>query len=140
MMNAEPKTGGTLVSHLKRRALLRWMGVLGGSLFVGSGCDNADTTLSNPTAKPTPLRAAIRKHFDYLQFDDEVIEAFERDLTRQQGPWNSRTSPRPFTRFLASTDFFQHNADENRPLRYVTFYDPYVSPCYSPFEPSEGEA
>ena len=33
------------------------------------------------------------------------------------------------TRFLMSTDFFQHGADENRPVRYLAFYDPPTTAC-----------
>ena len=31
--------------------------------------------------------------------------------------------------FLLSTDFFQNGADENKPLNYLGFYDPYKRPC-----------
>ncbi len=36
-------------------------------------------------------------------------------------------------RYLRSTDFFLHGADESRVLRYVAFADPYQSPCFNPF-------
>lgn len=35
--------------------------------------------------------------------------------------------------FLMSTDFFQHDADENRKINYRFFYDPFVYPCQNPF-------
>lgn len=32
-------------------------------------------------------------------------------------------------RYLMSTDFFEHGADESREIRYVAFYDPALTPC-----------
>ena len=120
-----------------RRRLLQWLGVVGGGLLAG-GCgpetgsdDDASATSPPPTRL---LDLALRQHFSYLSIEPRVIEAFARDLTRHQGPWNPKTSPAPFTRFLASTDFFQNGADESRTLHYVAYYDPYVSSCYNPFE------
>lgn len=34
--------------------------------------------------------------------------------------------------FLLSTSFFLNRADETKEVRYVTFYSPYVTPCYDP--------
>jgi len=31
--------------------------------------------------------------------------------------------------YLLSTDFFEHGADEARPVQYVAFYDPITTPC-----------
>lgn len=119
---------------------MRLAGILGGGLLVGGGCREADETDEaqhsgdiRSEKVDLPLRHAIREHFAYLSIDDQVIDAFSKDLGRHQGRWNPETSPRPYTRFLASTDFFQNGADEARPLRYVAFYDPYVSSCYNPF-------
>lgn len=127
---------------LTRRRLLRFFGVLGGGLVLGSGCErdeSEDRARNGVVTQPgidRRLQRAIREHFAYLSIDDPVIEAFARDLARHQGPWNPETSPRPYTRFLASTDFFQNAGNEARPLSYVAFYDPYVSSCYNPFERS----
>ena len=123
-----------------RRRVLRFAGLLGGGLLVGGGCREADETKLAETPQSgradLPLQRAIRRHFSYLSFDDRVIEAFARDLGRHQGPWNPETSPRPYTRFLASTNFFQNGADEAKPLEYVSYYDPYVTSCYNPFASS----
>lgn len=35
--------------------------------------------------------------------------------------------------YLLSTDFFQHNMDESRILRYVGLYNPYKRACAHPF-------
>lgn len=120
-----------------RRALLKRLGMLGGGIYLGIGCSDAQAPSSQATgtaSKTAPaLQRAIRQHFNYLTIDDAVIEAFARDLTKHQGPFKLNTSPRPFTRFLASTDFFQNDGNETRSLHYVSYYDPYVSPCYNPF-------
>lgn len=126
--------------EFNRRALLKGLGMLGGGLYLGIGCDDAQTPSTQVTeaaAKTAPvLQRAIRQHFNYLTIDDAVIEAFAQDLAKHQGPWQPKASPRPFTRFLASTDFFQNDGDETRSLQYVSYYDPYVSPCYNPFTPA----
>ncbi|MCP4039086.1 MAG: hypothetical protein GY944_28145 [bacterium] len=115
-----------------RRKLLRVFGIAGGSLVVGSACSE-DAPKAPQPAGDLLLRRALRKHFHYLKIDEDVIAAFAHDLTQNQGAWRPATSPRPYTRFLASTDFFQNGADESRPLRYVRYYDPYLSACYNPF-------
>jgi len=33
---------------------------------------------------------------------------------------------------LLSTDFFQNGMDENKTIKYVLYYDPYISFCYNP--------
>ncbi len=120
-----------------RRRFVNALAIASGGLLFGSACREEEA--HDPRAQMAPqhplLTRALRAHFRYLEFDDAVIEAFAKDLTRHQGPWHPRTSPPPFTRFLASTDFFQNGADETRALTYVRYYDPYASPCYNPFAP-----
>ena len=124
-----------------RRRLLQCIGVVSGGLLTGAGCEQEqeagpETSGAVEHTGTRLLDRAIREHFSYLKIDSEITLAFAKDLIRHQGAWNPTTSPRPFTRFLASTDFFQNGADESRPLRYVTYYDPYVSNCYNPFDTS----
>lgn len=131
-----------ILGRLSRGRLFGFVG-LGGSAFAATGCapDESDEPQNGSGVEPGPesnLHRAIRDHFPYLSFEDAVIDAFAADLVRHQGPWSAHASPRPFTRFLASTDFFQHGADESRPLTYVAYYDPYVSTCYNPFTESAG--
>lgn len=81
-----------------------------------------------------PWEERIAQRFDYLQLDRAGVQAFVRDYEKHIGELNA-LSPRDkdlFERFLMSTDFFQHGADESRPVRYVAFYDPYVTPCWNP--------
>jgi hypothetical protein len=37
------------------------------------------------------------------------------------------------TKYLLSTDFFFHDADESREVKYLSFYEPSVTPCRNPF-------
>lgn len=37
------------------------------------------------------------------------------------------------TKYLLSTDFFFHGADESRELKYLSFYDPAAAACRNPF-------
>jgi len=37
------------------------------------------------------------------------------------------------TKYLLSTDFFFHDADESREVRYLSFYEPHLAPCRNPF-------
>ena len=129
--------------RLTRRRLVQWLAAIGGRVlsvrligFAGSGLavsSCAEDEAASPAHPTSELHHAIREHFTYLSIDDAVVNAFEKDLTRHHGAWSASKSPRPFTRFLASTDFFQNGGDESRPLTYVSYYDPYVSTCYNPF-------
>jgi len=79
---------------------------------------------------PEAIEADLREYFSYLEFDDEVLHAFMRDLARLPGRLHRGDVRR---RFLLSTDFFVNGEDERRALKYRAFCDPYLSPCYSPF-------
>ncbi|MCH6257883.1 hypothetical protein MLD52_15095 [Puniceicoccaceae bacterium K14] len=35
--------------------------------------------------------------------------------------------------FLLSTDYIQNGADASRKLNWVTYYSPWLAPCYNPF-------
>lgn len=35
--------------------------------------------------------------------------------------------------YLLSSDFFEHDADESRTIRYLGYFDPYTRPCINPF-------
>lgn len=82
------------------------------------------------------VAAAIRDHFHYLDLDPEGVERFVEDWERIRG----RIVPErvPAMKYLLSTDFFMHGADEKRTVHYVTVFDPYASPCFNPMRPTEG--
>ena len=48
--------------------------------------------------------------------------------------WNTGdvTSHELASRFLLSSDFFPHQEDPKRPVRFVALYDLFVNPCYNP--------
>lgn len=83
---------------------------------------------------------------DYLKHRKQYI----RDLTRLSAfslpfrffsPYSWSDKENAFRRlednivsqYLLSTDFFQNGADENRAVKYILFYDPYVTVCRNPF-------
>ena len=88
------------------------------------------------------VEGVIRERLPFLKISPDVLDAFARDCVRYDGRTvrsarqASGARDRLVERFLLSTDFFQHGADESRPVRYVTYADPYISPCYNPFAPS----
>jgi hypothetical protein len=121
---------------LSRRGLLRLIGLTSGGMIFGSGCGNEDEASIDGVARKnqtSALARELRSQFSYLKIESNVIDAFVRDFERHRGPWSPGSHAVPHARFLASTSFFQNGADETTPLRYATYYDPYISPCYNPF-------
>jgi hypothetical protein len=80
------------------------------------------------------LEDRIARQFHYLRLDRAGIRAFAQDYERHFGRVSRFRRPYddPFHRYLLSTDFFVNGADESKLVRYVLFYDPYVSPCWNP--------
>jgi hypothetical protein len=121
---------------LARRTLLS--GLTGGAgtavaTYVGS-------RLSPLTFRPLtdflrPPQDRIRRTFSGLKFAPDAISKYLADWERHHPGKSSdafRTDARFFQRFLMSTDFFQNGRATNRVISYVTYYDPYVTPCYNP--------
>jgi len=101
--------------------------------------------------------AILLRRLGFLRIDEEVFREFAGDYLRTRSEYEGRlsllsiaalplTRVTPYrllpmghplrrlednvvTRFLMSTDFFQHGADEARPISYVGFYDPLRTPC-----------
>jgi len=83
-----------------------------------------------------PADQRIRKHFSDLTIDEEGLQRFVRDYEKLFGrvkPYTVRTNGRLFSTFLLSSDYYRNGADPKQVVHYVTFYDPYVSPCWNPF-------
>jgi hypothetical protein len=76
----------------------------------------------------------IRRQFHYLQLDAAGVTAFVKDYERHREPLSRWEHPSDdfFDVYLLSTDFFLNDASESIPVRYVLFYDPYISPCWNP--------
>jgi hypothetical protein len=83
-----------------------------------------------------PAEERIKRHFSDLTIDDAGLRRFVRDYEKHVGriKWYSVTSNRVlFSKFLLSSDYYRNGADPKLPVKYVMFYDPYVSPCWNPF-------
>ncbi len=89
--------------------------------------------LDNVKRYVIPVEDRIRSYFDYLGIDEEGLAEFARVHKSIFGSgFDARRDPMLYERFLLSTDFFQHGGDETRTVRYVSYYDPYRSPCWNP--------
>lgn len=125
-----------------RRTFFRWslwagvggaIGLLGLSALLGAR-RTAVALERRLVQLPWTPADRLRREFHYLDVPDAVVEAYVRDYSSMVEPL-SRFSVVPdefFTRFLLSTDFFQHNADTGRTLAYVRLFGPRESPCYNP--------
>jgi hypothetical protein len=76
----------------------------------------------------------LHEAFGYLRPDPQGTARFVDLYLRH---YNSRP-PRENVRFveqtfLLSTNYFQSGQPAAGPVRFVTLYHPYVSPCYNPF-------
>ena len=136
----------------RRKAIA--LGVAGtgaAALAAGTGWVARDTIKAMPKADAL---AYLKSEFEYLQLDmkDEQFQSFIDDYYEHY-----RRVPRKLYRrirsgdpddwqrygdhlcsiFLCSTNFFLNDADESKPVRYVRFYHPYVSPCWNPFSLAE---
>ncbi|MBA2671695.1 MAG: hypothetical protein H0U67_15100 [Gemmatimonadetes bacterium] len=79
----------------------------------------------------------IQRQFHYLQLDAAGVSNYVRDYEKYRGPLSKFRHPDDdfFNVYLLSTDFFRNGASETLPVRYVLFYDPYISPCWNPCVP-----
>jgi hypothetical protein len=120
-------------------------------------------------AAPDLIIAILTRRVGYLHVDPETFTSFaqmyvarrqrsQRQLTdvsvlagplRYWSPYSWLAQGHAYRRledsvvshYLLSTDFFQHGADESRPVTYVAFYDPATTVCRNPFaQPVEADA
>jgi hypothetical protein len=76
----------------------------------------------------------LAQYYAYLNLDPAGLEAFVRDYERNYQrslrfrPWREDVP----LRYLLSTDHFRNRSDRPDVVRYVAFYDPYVTPCNNP--------
>ena len=84
------------------------------------------------------LAAAIRDKLDMLVIPDATLAKWVNRYEEHARPWKPgrKVKRKLLQNFLLSTDFFP-GADESKPLRYVTYYDPYISVCYNPLRHAE---
>ena len=97
----------------------------------------------------------IKRELGFLKLDDAGISAFTADYARAKDRLykltvkgysflgiDSKKSGKVhqlISTYLLSSDFFTHNMDESRVIKYVSLYDPYLRPCAHPFTSSEAE-
>lgn len=124
---------------ITRRSFLRLAGgsVASGAIAAIAWRDRVARALDRAHARLLALVATpeerLRAHFSYLTLDPAGVERYFADYQKYRGL--SRHAPLSgdaCTRYLMSTDFFRHGADESKTVHYVGFYDPDHTPCNNP--------
>ena len=78
------------------------------------------------------LAEQLRERLDMLELPEATVAKWVNRYEKHVGPWKGkRPSRKDLQNFLLSTDFFPAG-DESKPLRFVSYYDPYISVCYNP--------
>ena len=79
------------------------------------------------------LNEHLHRTFGYLRPDPAGVDRFVAlYLEHHNGSPTRGSLPHVEQTFLLSTDFFQSGQPATGPIRFVTLYHPYVSPCYDP--------
>jgi hypothetical protein len=132
---------------ITRRRFLQLLGWLAAPIAIGGigWRDKVAWAFDRAAARGLALVQSpehrLRAHFSYLNLDPVGVEQFFEDYQRYRKlsrhvPLSSEVC----TRYLMSTDFFRHGADESRLVRYVGFYDPDNTPCLNPLAEFDDEA
>ena len=111
------------------------LAVLAVGLFGAGGCGGGREATRGLSVGEARRRVVeyLRVKLPWLNHGEGTLERFAEEYVRWYPPGTKPTAgPNLVARYLLSTDFFPGGADESRPLEYVEFYDPYVSPCYNP--------
>ena len=144
--------------RLRRRRFL--LLAAGGTLVIAGGYGVARWYRRDPASV---IVAILERRLGYLQVEHgsferfaakylETREGYRRELELlsllslpyryvtpypflKQGHSLRRLESNVVSRYLLSTDFFEHGADESRSIRYVEFHDPYSTACRNPFVP-----
>jgi hypothetical protein len=83
------------------------------------------------------LAKLIVARLDMLVIPDATIAKWVNAYERNEKPWSGkRVARKDLQNFLLSTDLFPAG-DEQQPLRFVAYYDPYISVCYNPLRYAE---
>ena len=78
------------------------------------------------------LAGLLRERLSVLELPETTIAKWVNHYEKHRKPWKGKkVSRKDAQNFLLSTDFFPA-ADESKPLRFVAYYDPYISVCYNP--------
>ncbi|MEM7033083.1 MAG: hypothetical protein AAF629_26260 [Chloroflexota bacterium] len=105
------------------------------------------------------IAALVQKHLHYLQIDEDGLQKFAqeydqflRDVSVERLSWLGMFKPlylytnwldstdvvailgeHAASVFLMSSDFFWHNSDQNRVVKYRGIYHPSTGACANPF-------
>ncbi len=80
------------------------------------------------------VERVVLKSFPYLDLDHDSLRSFSKAYLGFLRTFGRSPSKQDIEeKFLLSTDFFRNGADESQTVRFVSLYDPYYNPCYSPF-------
>jgi hypothetical protein len=83
------------------------------------------------------LAESIVARLDMLKIPEATISKWVNRYEQHEGPWKGKKASRKdLQNFLLSTDFFP-DGDEDKQLRFVSYYDPYISVCYNPLRYAE---
>jgi hypothetical protein len=113
----------------RRHALVVGTGTLAGVAGISYALADSD-----PLSPVEVIEKMVLDHLPYLTIDPESLRQYASLYHRWQAD-HERRKPRKdiVERFLKSSNFFQNGADESKTVKFVAFFDPYSSPCYSPF-------
>jgi hypothetical protein len=116
---------------------------VGGATLVGAGAgvswwirhrgEQAEIEPPEPMSETgEQLAELIRKRLDMLEIPDATIAKWVNAYEKHEKPWaGKQVSRKELQNFLLSTDLFP-DGDEQKPLAFVAYYDPYISVCYNP--------
>lgn len=83
------------------------------------------------------LAKLIRDRLDMLDIPDATIAKWVNAYERNEKPWSGdKVVRKDLQNFLLSTDLFP-DGDESKPLKFVAYYDPYISVCYNPLRDAD---
>lgn len=78
------------------------------------------------------LAALLIERLDMLKLPEATVSKWVNRYEKHEGPWKGKKVARKdLQNFLLSTDLFP-DGDDSKPLRFVSYYDPYISVCYNP--------
>ncbi len=136
-MERDDRQGRNLPGGLARRDFLAagTLAVLAVGVLGAPGCGPAGGRGGGLSVAEARRRVVeyLRLKLPWLRHGKGTLERFAEEYVRHFPPGTKPgAGPNLVARYLLSTDFFPNGADESRPLDYVEFYDPYISPCYNP--------
>jgi hypothetical protein len=79
------------------------------------------------------LANGIRERLgELLDIPDATIAKWVNAYEKHERAWSGKApSRKDLQNFLLSTDLWP-DGDETKPLKFVAYYDPYISVCYNP--------